>query len=130
MAEAPATDENAPGSPLLPFVNPASGEGLAPPLLRRVEGDSSIRVVTLPRTEASSWHETHSELLRDPSPRVVACGGDGTTWIVSLLDANLGPGRDQPPLAVIPLGTGNDMDRVLDRGRSVTSPRVRDVTRG
>ncbi|XP_070641508.1 diacylglycerol kinase kappa [Bos indicus] len=47
--------------------------------------------------------------------RVVVCGGDGSVnWVLSLIDA-FGL-HEQCQLAVIPLGTGNDLARVLGWG--------------
>ncbi len=52
-----------------------------------------------------------------PVVRVVVCGGDGSVgWVLSRLADE---GLARVPVAVIPVGTGNDMSNVLGWGYKV-----------
>ncbi|KAE9413529.1 hypothetical protein Angca_009285, partial [Angiostrongylus cantonensis] len=60
---------------------------------------------------ALQWIEEHPELAANV--RLVVAGGDGT---ISVVFRTLELFQTKPPVAILPLGTGNDLSRVLGWG--------------
>jgi len=110
-----------PDTPLIAFINAKSGGKVGPQLatiLFRSLGQSQVFDVTKhhPRDvlsalfknliEAEAQGDTEAAYIRK-TLRILVAGGDGTvTWVLgTILELGLDP---QPPVAVMPLGTGND----------------------
>jgi diacylglycerol kinase (ATP) len=97
-------------TPLLVFVNTRSGPQQGAMLiaqLRRLL--NPIQIWDLAKGGPESVLESFLVLTR---LRILVCGGDGTvSWIVSSLES-MKLKRKWPPIALLPLGTGNDLARI------------------
>lgn len=100
--------------PILVFINTRSGAQNGPSLRRRLNMLlNPLQVFELnPFQGPDAGLKLFSSM---PNFRVLVCGGDGTiAWVLDAIEKfNF---ESPPPVAILPLGTGNDLSRVLQWG--------------
>lgn len=96
-------------TPLLVFVNTRSGPQQGHLLITQLRGLlNPMQVWDLADGGPEEILESFSQFTR---LRILVCGGDGTvSWIISAIE-KLGLKR-WPPIAILPLGTGNDLANI------------------
>ena len=126
-------------TPLLVFVNSRSGARQGQSLKRLFQHYlNPIQVADLSElTGKSGVQDLLQEYMRNlRNLRILCCGGDGTAnWILATIDAVRAAAdfdaaeycTDRPPVAVLPLGTGNDLARCIGWGGGYVGGSIRDV---
>ena len=105
--------------PLIILINPKSGGNLGNKLLKKFMWLLNPRQV-FDLSQLGNPKFALELYRHTPNLRLLVGGGDGTVgWVLSVID-QINFKSTPPAVAVLPLGTGNDLSRVLNWGSSYT----------
>jgi len=110
---------------IIAFVNPRSGGQKGPYVLESLKNflhrDNVFDLTKGGPKPGLEKHKLNSNL------KIIACGGDGTVgWVLSVLD-EMDFGSNKPAVAIIPLGTGNDLARTLGWGGGFNNESIKGI---
>lgn len=112
--------------PLLVYVNTKSGGQQGNMVLSRMRRQlTKEQVIDMFENKPVGPKATLEKYVHVPNLKILVCGGDGTAgWVLSEMDKLENPPAVLPPMAVLPLGTGNDLARVLGWGGGYTGEKM------
>ena len=113
------------------FVNSKSGGQLGRKLmtpLGKIFGEAMV--VDLLHSEPYGAKTTLELLVDEKNLRILICGGDGTVqWVLADIDELVQEGKitQRPAVAILPLGTGNDLSRQFGWGHGFGNHLFKDL---
>lgn len=112
-------------TPILCFVNSKSGGSQGHFLIEELKQYlNPLQVVEVSTIDPIVLIKEFSSCLKQY--KVLVCGGDGTiSWILNSIQS-LGPEESHPEVAILPIGTGNDLSIELGWGESFGGAKVRE----